>query len=1044
MGSKSHFAEMLILGCVFLFASFNNIITASTDKESFVIEAVNSCRAQDSLTLIDFYNNTRGQDWTNKWDFNNPIDTWYGITLNAAGCVIGIDLDGETGGTISVSFGNNLSGFLPESVGNLRSLRKLIIGNNRIAGAVPARVFELPYIEIIDVFANEMIGPLPASMGNAANLEVLSMAGNNIGGSIPPSIGMLKKLKDLFIDNNRLTGILPPELGNASALRRIRLHNNMLSGSIPKELGLLSELTSINLAQNNLTGTLPPELGRLEKLLSFIIAHNQVTGVTPEEIGAMKSLRVLRLCNNNFIGPLPSRIGELGALEQFWANDNMLSGVIPTQIGNCKMMTDVRLNNNQLSGNIPEEIEELEFLVKLNLSNNLLIGPLPRNLEKLRRLQELQVSNNSLTGSLPEKIGELSSIKLIMADNNQIIGPLPSLVSHLQRFTQLVLNDNLIDGNIPEDYGNSVTLSKLDLRSNKLSGCFPESLLKKCDHDFSFDHNSELPWQGDFTQFCEGKTQINAKCSTESGVTDETIQPDCSCYSHVCIPSLITHDAYICGSESLTIGNTVYDTPGQVVDSLLTDNGCDSIITTNIIQVGINIETKDVTCFGGEDGSAEITTSISGLYDYTIYNQDNEEVASGQQVTAVPQLENSLAAGNYNLVLMETNIGCQIASQFEIGSTYSEIGETYENGVRCSGEELSINGHTYNSENPKGTEVLKTANGCDSLVIIDLEYIDYTVDVTDVSCDKDASGRILISADAPEDNYTFELYNLSQVIISESSTSFSFDTDYRLEPGTYQVEIRSAVLGCTYESTIEIISNFQSPEPTALDRVLCPGESLFINNNEYNEEKSFGTENLVSAQGCDSLVHVSLSYLETPTTRDDFIVTKSNSNKIDVLENDMLNFDTEVIISITDSKYVDEVRVNDRDEIEFVIDPNHSGLSTIEYEVCVEDCDLCQRALVTITTESDGFDEDVITPNNDGYNEVLVVSGYSEYETIPESSINIINRWGQVVYSTENYSNDWAGYKHGDTSSPLPEGVYYYHLLYSNGKSVMGSRSLIR
>ena len=1044
MGSKSQFAEMLILGCIFLLASFNNVITASTVSEPNATEAVNSCRAQDSLTLIDFYNNTRGQDWTNKWDFNKPINTWYGVTLNAAGCVIGIDLDGETGGTISVSFGNNLSGSLPESVGKLTSLKKLIIGNNRIAGVVPASVFELPFIEIIDFFANEMIGPLPASMGHAENLEILSMAGNNIGGSIPPSIGMLKKLKDLFIDNNRLTGNLPPELGNASALRRIRLHNNMLSGSIPKEFGLLSELISINLAQNNLTGTLPPELGRLEKLISFIIAHNQITGVTPEEIGAMKSLQVLRLCNNNFIGPLPSRIGELGKLEQFWANDNMLSGEIPHQIGNCTMISDVRLNNNQLTGSIPVEIEKLEYLSKLNLSNNLLIGPLPRNLERLRRLQELHLSNNSISGSLPEKIGELLSIKLIVADNNQIIGPLPSLVSHLERFTQLILNDNLIDGNIPEDYGNSETLGKLDLRSNKLSGCFPESLLNKCAHDFAFNNNPELPWLGDFTQFCEGKTQVNAKCSTESGATGETIQDDCSCGSHVCIPSIITHDAYICGSESLTIGNTVYDSPGQVVDSLLSENGCDSIITTNIIQLGITIETVDATCFKGEDGSVEISTSIAGLFDYTVYNHSNEQVASGQQVTEIPSIENSLAAGTYNLVLMETNIGCQIASQFDIGSTFSEISETYENGVRCAEEELIYNGNTYNSENPTGTELLKTTNGCDSLVIIDLEYIEYSVDVTDVICDEDASGRILISADAPSDNYTFELYKSNQIIHSENSTSFDFDSNNKLEPGAYKIEIRSSNLGCTYESTIEIISNFQSPEPTSIERILCPGESIFINNNEYNEEKSFGTENLVSAQGCDSLVHVSLSYLETPTASDDFIVTKSNNNKIAILENDNFDFDTDVIINITDFKYVDAVKVNERDEIEFIIDPNYAGLSTIEYEVCVEDCDLCQRAVVTITTKSDGFDEDVITPNNDGYNEVLVVSGYSEYETIPESSINIINRWGQVVYTTENYSNDWAGYKHGDTSIPLPEGVYYYHLIYSNGKSVMGSRSLIR
>ncbi|GAB3868036.1 hypothetical protein GCM10028824_11820 [Hymenobacter segetis] len=69
----------------------------------------------------------------------------------------------------------------------------------------------------------------------------------------------------------------------------------------------------------------------------------------------------------------------------------------------------------------------------------------------------------------------------------------------------------------------------------------------------------------------------------------------------------------------------------------------------------------------------------------------------------------------------------------------------------------------------------------------------------------------------------------------------------------------------------------------------------------------------------------------------------------------------------------------------------------------------------------------VITPNRDGLNDVLVIDNISLY---PGNTFTIFNRWGREVYKTTNYQNNWGG----DDSTPA--GNYFYILTLPNGTSV--------
>lgn len=60
------------------------------------------------------------------------------------------------------------------------------------------------------------------------------------------------------------------------------------------------------------------------------------------------------------------------------------------------------------------------------------------------------------------------------------------------------------------------------------------------------------------------------------------------------------------------------------------------------------------------------------------------------------------------------------------------------------------------------------------------------------------------------------------------------------------------------------------------------------------------------------------------------------------------------------------------------------------------------------------------TPNGDGRNDTWNIPGLEDYHN---ATVQIFNRWGQIVYRSTGYSNPWNGTMNGNK---LPTGAYYY------------------
>jgi gliding motility-associated-like protein len=84
------------------------------------------------------------------------------------------------------------------------------------------------------------------------------------------------------------------------------------------------------------------------------------------------------------------------------------------------------------------------------------------------------------------------------------------------------------------------------------------------------------------------------------------------------------------------------------------------------------------------------------------------------------------------------------------------------------------------------------------------------------------------------------------------------------------------------------------------------------------------------------------------------------------------------------------------------------------------------------------FIPNAFTPNGDGINDKFVITGI---ESFPDNTILVVNRWGNKVFETEGYNNEWDGKNQFGVSLNkdgfLPEGIYFYILNPGNGSDVI-------
>jgi len=195
---------------------------------------------------------------------------------------------------------------LPESIGNLTSLKKLYLNENHLK-TLPDTIGTLSSLKELYLNNNNLTS-LPESLENLSKLERLSLEGNNLK-NLPDSIGKLHNLKVLLLKENQLEG-LPETIGGLSSIVQISLDNNKLK-KLPDSIGNLLTLEYLELKENDLT-EIPDSIGKLINLRSLNLWHNKLIKL-PETLGRFKKID-LNL-KYNLIRKFPEAIEKLDKLE---------------------------------------------------------------------------------------------------------------------------------------------------------------------------------------------------------------------------------------------------------------------------------------------------------------------------------------------------------------------------------------------------------------------------------------------------------------------------------------------------------------------------------------------------------------------------------------------------------------------------------------------------------------------------------------------------------------------------------------------------------
>ncbi len=409
-----------------LFVLLNSALVST----SYAQQDQRAVNEQDSLALVALYNSTNGVNWTNNEEWlSGPLSSWFGISLSVTGSgrVTGIGLSN-----------NNLSGTIPDEIGDLTALRGLDLSSNNLYGPVPTGIGNLKGLDVLNLAWNELSGDILDEVAKLSNLVWLRLNFNKFTGSIPGTLGSIPRLEILHLGYNELTGNIPPELSNMVYLQVLSLGSNKLSGEIPPEFGDFIDLYYLDLCNNMLSGEIPIELGNLPYLEYLDLCGNQFAGEIP--IGILDSfyLRRLNLSNNQFSGEIPNGIGNLTNLQFLHLSSNKLSGELPPELYDLSKLEALDLSSNSFSDFIDEGIENLSNLFWLNLSENQFTGSIPIEIGILSNLQYLDLSKNQMYGAIPDTLNNLNHIWYLDLGNNDFYS-LPDL-SGLENLSELYVD----------------------------------------------------------------------------------------------------------------------------------------------------------------------------------------------------------------------------------------------------------------------------------------------------------------------------------------------------------------------------------------------------------------------------------------------------------------------------------------------------------------------------------------------------------------------------------------------------------------------------
>ncbi|XP_062167436.1 receptor-like protein 6 [Alnus glutinosa] len=374
----------------------------------------------------------------------------------------------------------SFSGELPNSIGNLESLKYFYVASCNFFGPIPSSFGNLTQLILLELGYNGLHGSIPQSISRLANLENLQLFYNHLSGTVEFDLFLkLKNLKRLQLSGNNISLLTKPStnatlpkfeiltlascdlsefpdfLRNQDELGFLDLSENKIHGQIPKWMWNLSKETLwyLDLSSNSLTGfDQLPVFFPWTNLLVLQLGSNKLRGSLPIPPPSINSYSV---SHNILTGEIPQLICNLSSIVFLDVSNNYLSGLLPQCLGNLSdSLSVLNLHNNSFHGTIPETFTEGNKLKMIDFSQNQLQGRLPRSLANCTMLEALNLGHNQMNDTFPFWLGVLPELRILILRSNGIYGAMENLNSNFDFLNIRIidLSNNEITGKLPSQY----------------------------------------------------------------------------------------------------------------------------------------------------------------------------------------------------------------------------------------------------------------------------------------------------------------------------------------------------------------------------------------------------------------------------------------------------------------------------------------------------------------------------------------------------------------------------------------------------------------
>lgn len=517
------------------------------------------------------------------------------------------------------------------------------------------------------------------------------------------------------------------------------------------------------------------------------------------------------------------------------------------------------------------------------------------------------------------------------------------------------------------------------------------------------------------------------------------------------------------GLSDTTISNPFANPTTTTVYQLFISNGICIDTLTQVVNVNIpllSVPNDTILCFNETTLLSANSFGTSSTYIWSSNNQFSDSLntpITSNSVTTQPNISTT-----YYVSI--NNNGCALKDSVNV-LTIGQ-GNITNNSSICIGDTVTI---SYTNTNPainptynwSPTAQIISGNGTPTIIVSPTSTTTYTVIATNMICIDTLTHTVTINipqlatsnntvlCNAGDTAILFASTTTGANIIWSSSANFndtlnpSFQDTILVNPTTpsyYYVLIN--VNGCIVVDSVFV--GIASSQTSVQDVFICVGDTVSISVINLNPFDSLfydwqPNSQIISGDSTNTI-------LVSPTSTTQFFVVSENNLGCIIWDSILVTVDN--LGNLPISATADNINLYQGESTILHATPNgfnyswspSNGLSnpnsqnpiatpnqTTTYTVTISGQNCDRTASVTIFVneivcgEPDVFIPNAFTPNNDGENDVLFVRG----RLVEKMELKIYNRWGELVFESNNQTNGWDGTYKDELVQP---NVFVYYL----------------